>query len=925
MKAITFRTEELLRQSGWVRSLAYAIVKDHALAEDITQETLLRAIQAKRPADASLRGWLAAVTRNLSRNELRTLIRRRAREEKVASENPMVDDSSRHELLFAHQELNQAILELSERNQEIIVLRFYQGLTYRQIAEQVGISESNARTRLHRALQEIKSKLKAKDHEWLAGCMMIAAIDSPEVPAKPSLPAIPLGMQGLPALGWATAFLIVVAVVVISLQGNSPTIESELAGGSGIDLPAEQSAVALLAKEEPLRTLSDENAVLNREGDADGPLVEGIVVHNGLPVSSAEIVVWQNNKKFDLQTDGGGKFKLTLPEFETAVIHARWNEMSTWQIFNYMNGSVRLRLVEASPAARSVVILDAVDGSPIPGARVSVFWNWASTLQPCALKLNASEFVFEAKTDQNGKILLPSELAGASLRCVAEASGYSVNQSLEREVKLFPELGVPIQLVDSNGKAIPGIRLWEGVFVNQEQFLGDHAEINQIQEWAPAVSTQKVASLPRSLVAYLPDGRIWEAQAADFKDEDVVIQADRIQLMVDQSPVLVHVQVTGLPTGNWLEARCRPVPSGYSNGPLPKERGNWLPYSSGDEPWQRLDASTTVLEKGWLAPKGLVSVRVMPKGNLAGLFTVINKESNVVLDLKPIRVSLSGANLARYEELYALGYFGEEIPFQNGVAEWNIQQRDFFILQVREKTTHKIVTIRTSVDQAGATLLGHGQAGKVLMINTMGSELLEVPVSLDSLTEQLVLVRINGEPVVGWERGGTGPRPDAEGRYRLNFDEDGKLNFSGFGGSNIDLVAAEYLHEQAGGPILSRLNFSKKCVPPGKLKQDENGQWIWDLELCEVVLLVPPGSGAFGVRLFHTEYSGVSNNLTSPEAMSRLNRGSRQLHIPLEGGEVKFRVPAGRHRFLIDGQTSFGGQNGVELAPGSVTILSPDS
>ena len=68
--------QELLQQVRWIQGVAFAILRDHELAQDVSQEVLLKALAGERRQGRVLRAWLAAVTRNLSISQLRERDRR---------------------------------------------------------------------------------------------------------------------------------------------------------------------------------------------------------------------------------------------------------------------------------------------------------------------------------------------------------------------------------------------------------------------------------------------------------------------------------------------------------------------------------------------------------------------------------------------------------------------------------------------------------------------------------------------------------------------------------------------------------------------------------------------------------------------------------------------------------------------------------
>ena len=77
--------EALASQAGWVRRLARGLAKDPVLAEDLAQETLLRALEQPPREPRNLRAWLATVLRNLQRQAFRGDQRRHLREQRVSS------------------------------------------------------------------------------------------------------------------------------------------------------------------------------------------------------------------------------------------------------------------------------------------------------------------------------------------------------------------------------------------------------------------------------------------------------------------------------------------------------------------------------------------------------------------------------------------------------------------------------------------------------------------------------------------------------------------------------------------------------------------------------------------------------------------------------------------------------------------------
>jgi len=130
-------------------------------ARDLVQDTFLgiweRRGALERPR--SFRGWLFTVGRNRCLTLLRQR-RTRARLDTVAHAPPAAEAPV--SCLEAEEEsrrIRQAVAELPDGQREVLVLREYQELSYREIAEITGASESAVKARLFRARQALAVRL----------------------------------------------------------------------------------------------------------------------------------------------------------------------------------------------------------------------------------------------------------------------------------------------------------------------------------------------------------------------------------------------------------------------------------------------------------------------------------------------------------------------------------------------------------------------------------------------------------------------------------------------------------------------------------------------------------------------------------------------------------------------------------------------
>ena len=138
-----------------VFATARAVVRDNALAEEITQEVFLKLYRHfdSRPNEELLRAWLLRVTLNEARNTLRGQTRSRARD--TAYQRSA--DRPRTELEYEQREeleaTRRALDQLKEPMRSCLLLR-HQGLSYREIAQTLSLKENYVGSLVARARKE---------------------------------------------------------------------------------------------------------------------------------------------------------------------------------------------------------------------------------------------------------------------------------------------------------------------------------------------------------------------------------------------------------------------------------------------------------------------------------------------------------------------------------------------------------------------------------------------------------------------------------------------------------------------------------------------------------------------------------------------------------------------------------------------------
>ncbi len=137
-------------------ALAYSMLADRDLAEDAAQEVFAIACQDIRSLKSKERfaAWLAGICRNISRQMLRA---NKSRAVAPDNEPALVrrDDMKDH-----HEAIRRAVWSLRDSERELIVMRYFDGLSQAHISEVLDISPQAVNGRLVRAKRKIAKYLK---------------------------------------------------------------------------------------------------------------------------------------------------------------------------------------------------------------------------------------------------------------------------------------------------------------------------------------------------------------------------------------------------------------------------------------------------------------------------------------------------------------------------------------------------------------------------------------------------------------------------------------------------------------------------------------------------------------------------------------------------------------------------------------------
>lgn len=157
----------IAQYNDWLKHTARSILDNEQDAEEVVQEIFLRVwrgIEEFR-GDARIIGWLTPIVRNIAVD----FLRRRMKEQVLdsASAEELFSHGlwgTRPDVLLERQETSVLVRrymdDLRDEYQGILILRHFEDMDLKEIAQRLSISDVNARVREHRARGALKKNLE---------------------------------------------------------------------------------------------------------------------------------------------------------------------------------------------------------------------------------------------------------------------------------------------------------------------------------------------------------------------------------------------------------------------------------------------------------------------------------------------------------------------------------------------------------------------------------------------------------------------------------------------------------------------------------------------------------------------------------------------------------------------------------------------
>ncbi len=151
------------RHSQGIRRLACRLLRNQASADDVVQATFLSVVRSsgRFRHGARFQPWLYAIATNACRD-----LRRRNRSEVLSGDDGIAAFEATQDVdqklptdPGLRKQIQAAIEALPDAQREAIVLSKFEGLSYAEIAQGFGLSESAIKVRAHRGIKELKRLL----------------------------------------------------------------------------------------------------------------------------------------------------------------------------------------------------------------------------------------------------------------------------------------------------------------------------------------------------------------------------------------------------------------------------------------------------------------------------------------------------------------------------------------------------------------------------------------------------------------------------------------------------------------------------------------------------------------------------------------------------------------------------------------------
>jgi RNA polymerase sigma factor (sigma-70 family) len=478
--------DELLSHMGWVRNLARGLVREED-AEDLAQETMLRAIQTPPTHSDNLRGWLAMISRNLMRSSNRKEARRAQR---FDQNKPQPLEPPKPEELFYRAEMAETVRKLVDRLDDntryLILLRFHEERKVDDIASMLGISRRAAQSRLDRAMAKLRESMRRHlGEDYIVACLILATPVGP-----PLATAVPAGTGaatgGISGSGMAMILQGLMAVAALLIPIYFVAFDSDSLDpipDSGVNVGQLEAAIATGTQQSG----NTRTEVADASSTSDLAKLRLLVQdQNGLPIPEARVAarksggslpnqLWSSKLEIsstligETEADGNGYAEIELPAAKKVGVYigSRYFAVKRLSITTPVSGvtedEVKVTLLPAG-----CVLGTISDGQSAPISDAVILLQRASRQSV----FDTLSYRHRTVSDEFGGYELPSVPPGDYLLQVAHpqferhiSAPFTVTEEgnqpeFVKDVQLSHGLSITGVLDDSEGKPVAGAAIW---------------------------------------------------------------------------------------------------------------------------------------------------------------------------------------------------------------------------------------------------------------------------------------------------------------------------------------------------------------------------------------------------------------------------------------------------------------------------------
>lgn len=157
------------RTSGRIHGLVVRVLRDHAQAEEVTQEVFLqvwRTAGSFDPARGSAQAWLLTLAHRRAVDRVRSAQSQSDRDLAYESrhDRPAPDPTAEEaEGRLQGQLVRSAVQQLGPPHQEALELAYFEGLTHREVSERLGVPLGTAKTRIRDGLRKLRHQMGGQE------------------------------------------------------------------------------------------------------------------------------------------------------------------------------------------------------------------------------------------------------------------------------------------------------------------------------------------------------------------------------------------------------------------------------------------------------------------------------------------------------------------------------------------------------------------------------------------------------------------------------------------------------------------------------------------------------------------------------------------------------------------------------------------